>query len=255
MWDAMDVALKIPPNQLFLMPLRLDNLDIERIPWKLRQYHISGLSDPNGINQLIGALGCTLNQNLKPSKEMISHLQQHLQHPLKLLFGFEYGCIETVEVTTPSQDKKYCSKKPYPARYYRIQVVNTGGTVVHGCRCHIVKIENYVSDLYSKIDSDNSIRLAWAFEGDNAPPDHGWDIPSEAYRHIDVFFTYNKHGKQGIFLRAVAPNRNICEFLKLGENYRITMQISADTLATIAAYIDVIFGQTWEDVKMSLTIP
>lgn len=206
---AMNTALTIPPNQLYLMPVRLDNLDFDHIPWKLRQYHISGLSDLNGINQLITALERTLNRSFKPSPESILRLQAHFQHPLKIFFDSEHGCIERVPVETPSHMTKYHSETPYPALYYRIKLVNTSGEVVRMCRCYVVKIEKKIGDSFSKINFNDSARLTWAFEWDNAPPNLGWDFPSEGFKHLDLFFTYNKHGEQGVFLRVAAPNEKL----------------------------------------------
>lgn len=76
---ALEVALTIPPNQLYILPVRLDDCPI---PDDLKRYHVLTLSDEDGPNILLKSLSVALKQELKASdkdiKLLLDALLEHL---------------------------------------------------------------------------------------------------------------------------------------------------------------------------------
>jgi len=65
---AIDIALTIPPNQLYMLPARLDDC---RIPDDLSRYHVVNLSDADGVKLLTRSLSKAVRRNLNVSGEII----------------------------------------------------------------------------------------------------------------------------------------------------------------------------------------
>lgn len=60
---AIDEAMRIPDEQIFILPIRLDACTI---PKSLRKWHVIDLFDQRGIDRLITAIGFALMLNLVP---------------------------------------------------------------------------------------------------------------------------------------------------------------------------------------------
>ncbi len=76
---ASEAALRVPPEQLFILPVVLGDCEVPR---KLRQYHIVNLVEPGAIEMLLRSLSSALERQLfadpdaviKLRGELLSHL-------------------------------------------------------------------------------------------------------------------------------------------------------------------------------------
>lgn len=58
---ASEAALRVPPEQLFILPVALGDCDVPR---KLRQYHAVNLVEPGAIEMLLRSLSSALEREL-----------------------------------------------------------------------------------------------------------------------------------------------------------------------------------------------
>lgn len=72
---AYEAALRIPPRQLFILPVTLGDCEI---PKALRQYHTVNLADPGAIEQLLLSLSSAVERKLFAEPDAIAKLRDEL---------------------------------------------------------------------------------------------------------------------------------------------------------------------------------
>jgi len=72
---ASDAALRVPPEQLFVLPVQLGDCDVPR---RFRQYHAVNLVELGAIETLLLSLSSALERNLSASAEAIAKLRGEL---------------------------------------------------------------------------------------------------------------------------------------------------------------------------------
>ena len=92
---ALDVALTIPPSQLYMMPVRLNECGI---PDHLTRYHVLPLFEENGPEVLIKSIENALQKSLTPDPQLQEDLCNALGatiSPEKLIESISEGASET----------------------------------------------------------------------------------------------------------------------------------------------------------------
>jgi hypothetical protein len=72
---ASEAALRVPPEQLFILPVTLGDCDVPR---KLRQYHTVNLVEPGAIEMLLRSLSSALERELFLDADMVAKLRDDL---------------------------------------------------------------------------------------------------------------------------------------------------------------------------------
>lgn len=72
---ASEAALRVPPEQLFILPVALGDCDVPR---KLRQYHTVNLVEPGAIEMLLRSLSSALERELSLDADMVTKLRDEL---------------------------------------------------------------------------------------------------------------------------------------------------------------------------------
>ena len=72
---ASDAALRIPPDQLFILPVTLGDCEVPR---KLRQYHIVNLAEIGAIEMLVRSLSSAIKRELSAEADTIAKLRDEL---------------------------------------------------------------------------------------------------------------------------------------------------------------------------------
>ncbi len=78
---ASEAALRVPPEQLFILPVALGDCDVPR---NLRQYHTVNLVEPGAIEILLRSLSSALERELLLDADMVTTLRENtlvLGHP------------------------------------------------------------------------------------------------------------------------------------------------------------------------------
>jgi hypothetical protein len=173
-------------------------------------------------------------------------LAEEFESTLKIDFPGSEGGIESTYVMTPSSDRKFHASVQYPAKYVRVRVQNLSNLAAKNCMCELVCIEVLEAGEFCRLPFFESLRLAWNFEWDNAPPDHRRDIPARGTHYADILYTYDNHGSQGVFLRALSYNPKQREILELNRTYRLTIRASADGRRSQELRLRINFSENWE---------
>lgn len=77
MRTALDVAMTIPPKQLYMMPFKLDQCEI---PDELARYHVADLFEENSADILLKSLSFALKTELQASEEAKKKFQAAIQN-------------------------------------------------------------------------------------------------------------------------------------------------------------------------------
>jgi hypothetical protein len=72
---ATQAALRIPPEQLFILPVTLGECSV---PKQFRQYHVINLADEGAIDMLLLSIGVALNRTFEANTERIEELRHQL---------------------------------------------------------------------------------------------------------------------------------------------------------------------------------
>jgi hypothetical protein len=72
---ASEAALRVPPEELFILPVALGDCDVPR---KLRQYHTVNLVEPGAIEMLLRSLSSALERELSVDADMVTKLRDEL---------------------------------------------------------------------------------------------------------------------------------------------------------------------------------
>lgn len=72
---ASEAALRVPPEELFILPVLLGNCEIPR---KLRQYHVVNLVEPGAIEMLLLSLSSALEREIVTDSDAAARLREDL---------------------------------------------------------------------------------------------------------------------------------------------------------------------------------
>lgn len=76
---ASEAALRVPPEQLFILPVALGDCEVPR---KLRQYHTVNLVEPGAIEMLVRSLSSAVERNLFAEPDAVTKLREELLNHL-----------------------------------------------------------------------------------------------------------------------------------------------------------------------------
>jgi len=149
----------------------------------------------------------------------------------------------------------------YDAKYLRVRVRNLARTTAKGCRAYLTEIERWEGDEFVKADFyRDTLRLRWAYEGEEGDLHEGIDIPKGVLIHFDVLSTRRAATAAGaseddrfiqVANHALRYDRDrLMNKLEYEQKYRFRILVVADDADPQSIDLVVVMGRTWKDFEV-----
>ncbi len=143
----------------------------------------------------------------------------------------------------------------------RVGVRNEALTVAKDCRAYLTEIAEWDGQKYKPVDFfADTLRLRWAYEGENGALHESIDIPKGIVVHFDVFSTKNERTSEGTFEeqrivqvadRGIRYDRErFMNKIEYGKRYRFRTLVVAEGAAPRPQDVEVKLGANWSDMDI-----
>jgi hypothetical protein len=148
----------------------------------------------------------------------------------------------------------------HDARYLRIGITNTERTIAKDCRVYMTEISELTKDRQeTPTPYKDTLRLRWAYEGEEGEPHQGIDIPKDVTVYFDVYSskrevkTANNVEEIRVFefaSKSAKSSPMFKDFLQYGKTYRLKMLITAEGANSVPLFLDIIMGNGWDQISL-----
>jgi hypothetical protein len=115
---------------------------------------------------------------------------------------------------------------PFPARYLRVRVKNTGKMIAKNCRAYLVNIEEIDHGIPKETFYRDTLRLRWAYE-EEGELHEGVDIHTYVFMYFDVMSTKYEDNKSVSLLQVAKLRHCFVNKLQFNKVYRFTRGVSS----------------------------
>jgi hypothetical protein len=148
----------------------------------------------------------------------------------------------------------------HDARYLRIGITNTATTIAKDCRVYMTEISELTEDRQeTPTPYKDTLRLRWAYEGEEGEPHQGIDIPKDVTVYFDVYSSKREVGTANnvkeirVFefaSKSAKSSPMFKDFLQYGKTYRLKMLITAEGANSVPLPLDIIMGNGWDQIRL-----
>lgn len=168
---------------------------------------------------------------------------------LDLIFVNSNEFIQQVQVQTPDLDKRFHSKKPYPAKFVRIRVINKTQDIIKACVAYLVGIEREEEGVFKDVFFSNALRLNWELE-QGGGLDGAKNIYPNMGKYLDIFFTYKRPRFEGIRFRLFVQHLGFEQLWHQVGKYRLTIRVVAENAETQEIKLIFLWKNKWDDFSV-----
>ena len=148
----------------------------------------------------------------------------------------------------------------YPARYLRIAVENTGGSVANNSLVYLTDIKEIKAEGEKSVGYEDTIRLRWAYESwdkkESGEPHEGLALQRGVTLYFDLIATkqetdvhQNEHDTIKLQLNRRVTNK-FDDILNFKRRYLFTVVAAADDASPVKATWDIEFGNDYKDISV-----
>jgi hypothetical protein len=152
------------------------------------------------------------------------------------------------------------SRPIHSARFLRIAVENTGGSVANNCLIYLTDIKEIKAEGQKQVGYEDTIRLRWAYEPwdkkESGEPHEGLTLQRGVTLYFDLASTKQIIDKNGnsedsitVQFNRKAPNK-FDRALKFKKRYVFTVVAAADDASPVKATWDIEFGNDYADISV-----
>jgi hypothetical protein len=148
----------------------------------------------------------------------------------------------------------------HDARYLRIGITNTATTIAKDCRVYMTEISELTDGQETPTPYNETLRLRWAYEGEEGEPHQGIDIPKDVTIYFDVYSSKREVGTANNDMeeirvfefasKSAKSSLQFKDFLQYGKTYRLKMLITAEGANSVPLSLDIIMGNGWDQISL-----
>lgn len=168
--------------------------------------------------------------------------------------------LEAVSVGIKEAHVPGSDNKPYPASYVRVGVKNTSLATAKNAMALLTRIEVYAINEFRDVEFfEDTLRLRWAYEPQEADLHRGVDIPHNVLFHFGILSIKRDNDSPTRIIQCADkylrfnPKGGLINRIEQGKKYRFHIALSSENAATKPMVVEVEIGSAWEPAAKDMT--